>query len=74
MTPLPNPLFSAGKAPPLRTEPSSFEEQVRRLGLRESDYIASRELRDWCCRNANRRYIPEWLLKQWGIDVDPNVS
>jgi len=24
-------------------------------------------LRNWCERNKNRCYIPEWLLEEWGI-------
>ncbi len=31
-------------------------------------------LRNWCERNKNRCYIPEWLLEEWGIAVEPYVS
>jgi hypothetical protein len=54
--------------------PTAFEEQVEKLGLNEQTCVASEELRRWCERNKDRCYIPEWLLKQWGIPVDPNVS
>jgi hypothetical protein len=54
--------------------PTAFEEQVRKLGLTEQTCVASEELRHWCERNKDRCYIPEWLLKQWEISVDPNVS
>jgi hypothetical protein len=33
-------------------------------------YTSSRELRIWCHQNRNRVYVPEWLLKEWGIMVD----
>lgn len=54
--------------------PTAFEEQVQELGLTERTCVASEELRQWCKRNKDRCYIPERLLKQWGITVDPNVS
>jgi len=28
----------------------------------------------WCEHNRNRRYVPEWLLKEWSITVDPTFS
>ena len=31
---------------------------------------SSRELYAWCGKNKNRVYIPEWLLKEWGMTVD----
>jgi hypothetical protein len=40
----------------------------------ESSPVASRELKKWCKRNKDRWYIPEWLLKRWGMSVDPNVT
>ena len=58
-------------APALATE---FELRVRQLQLTAQTYTSSRELRAWCEQNRNRVYIPEWLLKEWGITVDPNFS
>jgi len=58
-------------APVLATE---FELQVRHLRLTVDTYVFSAELRRWCEENRNRVYIPEWLLGEWGITVDPNVS
>jgi hypothetical protein len=54
--------------------PTAFETQVRKLGLNEQTCATSDELRQWCHHNKDRCYIPEWLLKQWRITVDPNVS
>jgi hypothetical protein len=54
--------------PALLTE---FELQVRRMRLAKRDYLASAELRKWCERNRNRVYVPEWLLEEWRIAVEP---
>jgi hypothetical protein len=55
-------------APALATE---FELQVRHLHLTPEMYISSIELREWCKENRNRIYIPEWLLEEWDLTVDP---
>ena len=57
--------------PVLATE---FEVQVRHLGLAKETFAGSTQLRKWCELNRNRRYIPEWLLGVWGIEVDPSFS
>jgi hypothetical protein len=54
--------------------PTEFELQARRLHLTPDMYAASRELRMWCLANRNRVYIPEALLKEWGITVDDPFS
>ena len=48
---------------------TQFENEVRRLGLNKDTCVASVELRSWCERNRNQRYVPEWLLETWGIEV-----
>jgi hypothetical protein len=58
-------------APVLATE---FELQVTQLQLTPEMYASSRELRIWCVGNKNRIYIPEWLLGEWGLIVDPYFS
>lgn len=57
--------------PALLTE---FETQVERLGLARDDFVGSAELYAWCHRNRNRCYVPEWLLNQWGIEVEAVFS
>lgn len=57
--------------PVLATE---FEEQVRHLGLAKETFAGSTQLRNWCERNKNRCYIPEWLLGAWGIEADPSFG
>jgi hypothetical protein len=54
--------------------PTEFELQVQRLGLSEDGYASSDHLRRWCEFNRHRCYVPEWLLKRWGMGVDPNVA
>ena len=53
---------------------TEFEMQVRQLRLTVESYAFSAELRSWCERNRNRFYIPEWLLDQWGIAVDADLT
>jgi hypothetical protein len=59
---------------PAPSVPTAFEEQVRELGLNEETCATSEKLRQWCLRNKDRCYIPERLLKQWRLTVDPNVT
>jgi len=44
------------------------------MGLTKHDYVASLELKRWCERNRNRFYVPEWLLKEWEMGVEPTFS
>jgi len=57
--------------PVLLTE---FELQVERLGLTKGEYVSSARLRHWCERNRNRCYVPEGLLKAWGLTVESVFS
>ena len=59
---------------PLLALPTEFEMRVRQLQLTAETYSSSRQLRAWCERNRNRLYVPEWLLKEWGITVDATLS
>jgi hypothetical protein len=59
---------------PTPAVPTAFEEQLRKLGLNDQNCVTSEKLRQWCQSNKDRCYIPESLLKRWGIPVDPNVS
>lgn len=51
---------------------TEFDSQVARMGLNKAEYVGSAELNRWCARNRNRVYIPEWLLAEWGMDVETN--
>jgi hypothetical protein len=50
--------------------PTQFELTVKRLRLTTQMYTSSRELRRWCETNRNRSYVPEWLLKEWNLEVE----
>lgn len=53
------------------TQLTEFEQQVANLGLlNEEEVKSSAVLKKWADRNAHRRYVPENLLKFWGIDSD----
>jgi hypothetical protein len=71
-----NPNWGSGRQP-LQAAPAAateFEEQVRKLRLTKQTCADSKELRMSCERNRNRYYIPEWLLNEWEIPVDPNFG
>lgn len=50
--------------------PTQFELTVKRLRLTPQMFASSRELKRWCEFNRNRFYVPEWLLKEWSLDVE----
>jgi hypothetical protein len=50
--------------------PTQFELTVKRLRLTPEMYVSSRELKLWCECNRNRCYVPEWLLKEWHLEVE----
>ena len=60
--------------PPASALGTEFEMQVRQLHLTPEQYVVSAELRGWCEQNRNRFYIPEWLLDEWEIRVDADLS
>jgi hypothetical protein len=66
-----NPLWASDAL--LQFQPAGiceFEMYTQELRLSEHEYAGSPELRKWCEEHKNRSYIPEWLLKRWGMDVD----
>jgi hypothetical protein len=60
--------------PPVPALLTEFEVQVGRMGLIKSQFVGSADLKRWCKHNRNRVYIPEWLLGEWGMDVEANFS
>jgi hypothetical protein len=54
--------------------PTAFDDQIEKLGLTYQTCARSERLKEWCLRNKDRCYVPEWLLTEWGIPVDPNFS
>jgi hypothetical protein len=59
---------------PLLALATEFELRVGQLQLTAEMYTSSRDLRAWCAINRNRLYVPEWLLEEWGIAVDPTFT
>jgi hypothetical protein len=53
---------------------TEFEKEVERLRLTPTEYAASAQLRRWCEHNRNRVYVPEWLLKEWKMQVEATFS
>jgi hypothetical protein len=53
---------------------TEFEGVALGLGLTKENYSSSSQLRIWCQRNGSRCYVPEWLLKEWGITPDVGWS
>ena len=37
-------------------------------------YTSSAALRTWCERNRNNFYLPEWLLDEWEIRVNADLT
>lgn len=63
-----------GTFKPIPALPTEFEMEVVRLRLTMSDYVASPELKRWCDRHRNRVYVPEWLLREWGMQVESSYG
>jgi hypothetical protein len=62
-----------GKDSPAKAAPvCAFDLKVSELGLTADQYIHSAELRAWAAAHKNTKYIPESLLKVWGLV--PNTS
>jgi hypothetical protein len=53
---------------------TEFDLEVRKLGLAQNKYVSSLELWHWCARNRNRVYVPEWLLAEWGMQVEDTFN
>lgn len=52
---------------PILPTVSEFERVVERLRLEPNEYAASDELREWAEANKDARFVPERLLKAWGL-------
>lgn len=53
---------------------TAFETRALELKLTAPAYVRSRELRQWCKENRNKSYVPEWLLKAWGMSVNADLD
>jgi hypothetical protein len=59
-------------AGPVVLSPTSFEQIVEQFRLTPDQYVKSAQLREWARTNRNSKYVPESLLKAWGLEVDSN--
>ena len=57
---------AAGSVIPPMTE---FERTVAEFNLNPNEYLGSSSLREWAVQNRNSRYVPEYLLKAWKLEV-----
>ena len=69
-----NPRWSENIRNSLQSTASEFERVVFRLNLKPSEYAGSNELRAWAEKNKDVRYVPERLLKAWGIPLRRNIE
>jgi len=67
-----NPKWASGKFAEIRpaSMPTEFETVARSLQLDQKGYVKSQQLRERCSLNKNRRYVPEWLLEEWEMQVN----
>jgi len=54
--------------------PSAFEQQVQKLDLTPDQYQQSVRLREWARNNMNSKYVPEDLLKAWGLTIGASTD
>ena len=48
---------------------TEFQRVASDFNLQPDEYINSTQLREWASRNKNSKFIPETLLKAWGLEV-----
>lgn len=49
---------------------TEFEKKCIELQLAPDMFLGSGELRAWAAAHKNTRYVPESLLKAWGITTE----
>lgn len=50
--------------------PTEFEQVVSQLGLKsETDMLTSRGLYNWVSHNRTKRFVPEFLLVAFGMQI-----
>jgi len=52
---------------------TEFEKKACQLNLQPDQYVKSQDLRDWAYHNSHSKYVPESLLRAWGIKVQVAV-
>jgi hypothetical protein len=64
-----NPRWAENMLKSLLPTISEFERVAARLRLEPDEYVDSQELRAWAEKNKDARFVPEQLLKAWGIPL-----
>jgi hypothetical protein len=52
---------------------SEFQHVARGFNLQPNEYVDSTELRAWASRNKDSKFIPEVLLKAWGLEAESKL-
>jgi hypothetical protein len=56
-------------------KPTEFDFEIDRLGLSDERFWEfSKSLKSWVRQHRNFRYVPEWLLDRWGLEVSDEVG
>ena len=59
---------------PVQPTVSEFERVVAHLKLEPHEYVGSNELREWAEDNKDARFVPERLLKTWGLSLRGSID
>lgn len=59
--------LQGGAPAPETTSESEFEQVAARLDLTPDEYVHSPQLRAWAEKNWRVKFVPEKLLKAWGL-------
>ena len=60
---------SMAKQRPVLPTVTAFERMANKLKLKPNQYLDSERLREWVERHRHSKYVPESLLKAWGLRV-----
>ena len=55
--------------PPNNPKVTRFDKEVKRLRLKPAQFETSVALKRWVRKNRSRRFVPEYLLNHWKLDV-----
>ena len=66
--------FNRNNDAPQAPTVTEFEQTVKKFQLQPDQYVRSTNLREWALRNKSTRYVPEFLLKVWGFEIDSTLD
>ena len=56
-------------SPKLPEGPCAIEQFAGELGIERGDWAQSEQMRAWCAREKDRRYVPTFLLEHFQLVV-----